>query len=110
MRADDSAVFGPAALAFIEQFSVQTAIVSAAALSAEQGLMDNHLCEAEICRALIKRAERVIVTADSSKFTAKGLIAACGFDEIDLVITDMAPPPHVAEKLEAADVQVMIAE
>lgn len=110
MRADDSAVFGPAALGFIEQFSVQTAVVSAAALSAGQGLMDNHLCEAEICRALVKRAERVIVTADSSKFTAKGLIVACGFDEIDLVITDAPPPPNVAEQLEAADVQVLVAD
>jgi DeoR family glycerol-3-phosphate regulon repressor len=109
MRADDSAVFGPAALAFIEQFSVHTAIVSAAALSADQGLMDNHLCEAEICRALIKRAERVIVAADSSKFTAKGLIVACGFEDIDLLITDGPPPANVAEKLEAADVQVQIA-
>ncbi|TXH36804.1 MAG: DeoR/GlpR transcriptional regulator [Rhodospirillaceae bacterium] len=109
MRADDTAVFGPAALAFIAQFSVHTAIVSAAALSADQGLMDNHLCEAEVCRALVKRAERVIVAADSSKFSAKGLIVACGFEDIDLLITDGPPPPNVAEKLEAADVQVQIA-
>lgn len=110
MRADDNATFGPATLAFIEQFSVQTAIISALAMSAEYGLMDNHLCEAEVCRALIKRAERVIVVCDRTKFTAKALIAACPFTDIDLVITDAEPPANVARKLEAADVQVLIAK
>jgi DeoR family glycerol-3-phosphate regulon repressor len=110
MRADDNANFGPETLAFFEQFSVQTAIISALAMSAEYGLMDNHLCEAEVCRMLIKRAERVIVVCDHTKFTAKALIAACPFSDLDLVITDAEPPASVARKLEAADVQVLIAK
>jgi len=110
MRGDDNANFGPATLAFIEQFSAQTAIISAGALSADYGLMDNHLCEAEVCRMLIQRAERVIVVSDHTKFTAKALIAACPFSEIDLVVTDAEPPANVARQLEAADVQVLIAK
>ena len=38
----------------------------------EFGVMDRHMCEVEVCRVLVERAERVIVAADASKFTAKG--------------------------------------
>lgn len=109
VRADDNAAFGPSALAFIEQFRADTAIISAAAIHPEHGVMDNHLCEAEICRALVRRAQRVILGADHSKFSAQGLVAACGLADIDLLITDAPPPPELARRLEAADVEIQIA-
>jgi DeoR family glycerol-3-phosphate regulon repressor len=109
VRADDSAAFGPSTLAFLEQFQADTAIISAAAIHAETGVMDNHLCEAEVCRTLVRRAHRVILAADHSKFSAQGLVVACALADIDLLITDKAPPPDVAKRLEAADVEVQIA-
>jgi DeoR family glycerol-3-phosphate regulon repressor len=109
VRADDSAAFGPSTLAFIEQFQVDTAVLSAAAINAETGVMDNHLCEAEVCQALIRRGHRVILAADQTKFSAQGLVVACKFGEIDLLITDAPPPAELAKRLEAADVEVQIA-
>jgi DeoR family glycerol-3-phosphate regulon repressor len=109
VRADDSAAFGPSTLAFLEQFQVDTAIISAAAINAETGVMDNHLCEAEICQALVRHAHRVILAADRTKFSAQGLVVACKFDDIDLLITDAPPPAELAKRLEAADVEVQIA-
>ena len=109
VRADDSAAFGPSTLAFLEQFQVDTAVLSAAAINAETGIMDNHLCEAEVCQALVRHAHRVIVAADHTKFSAQGLVVACKFDDIDLLITDAPPPAELAKRLEAADVEVQIA-
>jgi DeoR family glycerol-3-phosphate regulon repressor len=109
VRADDSAAFGPSTLAFLEQFQADTAIISAAAINAETGVMDNHLCEAEVCQALIRRAHRVILAADHTKFAAQGLVVACKFEDIDLLVTDAAPPAELAKRLEAADVEVQIA-
>jgi len=109
VRADDCAAYGPACLSFLAQFSAETAIISAAAISREFGVMDHHMCEVEVCRVLVERAERVIVAADASKFTAKGLIAACPLAEIDLLVTDGLPPAELAEALEAADVELLIA-
>jgi DeoR/GlpR family transcriptional regulator of sugar metabolism len=71
--------------------------------------MDHHMCEVEVCRVLAERAERVIVAADSSKFTAKGLIAACPLADIDLIVTDGPPPADLAQALELADVELLIA-
>ena len=88
---------------------VPCTVLSAAAISREFGVMDHHMCEVEVCRILVERAERVIVAADASKFTAKGLIAACPLAEIDLLVTDAPPPAELAQALEAADVELMVA-
>jgi DeoR family glycerol-3-phosphate regulon repressor len=108
VRADDCAAYGPACLAYLGQFSAETAILSAAAISREFGVMDHHMCEVEVCRVLVERAERVIVAADHTKFSAKGLIAACPLAEIDLVVTDAAPPADLAATFEGADVELLI--
>jgi DeoR family glycerol-3-phosphate regulon repressor len=109
VRADDSAAFGPSTITFLEQFQADTAVISAAAINVDTGVMDNHLCEAEVCRTLIRRAHRVILGADHSKFSAQGLVVACDLADIDLLITDEAPPADLAKRLEAADVEVQIA-
>jgi len=109
VRADDCAAYGPACLAYLAQFSAETAIISAAAISGEFGIMDHHMCEVEVCRTLVERAERVIVAADHSKFTAKGLIAACPLANIDLIVTDAAPPAELAATLEGNDVEFQVA-
>ncbi len=109
VRADDSAAFGPATISFMEQFKVDTAIISTSAVGAELGVMDNHLCEAEVCQTLIRRARRVILATDCSKFAAQGLVVACGFDDVDLLVSDGMPPKDLADRLEAADVELLIA-
>ena len=109
VRADDCASYGPACLSYLTQFSVETAIISAAAISRELGVMDHHMCEVEVCRVMIDRAERVILAADQSKFSAKGLITACALAEVDLIVTDGQPSVEVAAVLETADVELLIA-
>jgi DeoR family glycerol-3-phosphate regulon repressor len=51
----------------------------------------------------------VILAADQSKFSAQGLVTACALADIDLLITDATPPPELAKRLEAADVEIQIA-
>jgi DeoR family glycerol-3-phosphate regulon repressor len=108
-RAEDSAVFGAAALRFVEQFRVRTAILSIAAIDAQDGLMDFHLAEADFSRAVIRRAERVIVVADGSKFTAQAPIKVCDLTDIDLLVTDRPPPPAAVARLAEAEVGVVVA-
>lgn len=109
LRADDAAAFGEAAHDFVEQFQVQHAFLSVGAISSRNGFMDFHLCEAEYSRVVMRRAERKIVIADSSKFERKGFVKVCDLDRVDMLITDAPPPAEVAERLAAADVEVLIA-
>jgi DeoR/GlpR family transcriptional regulator of sugar metabolism len=68
------------------------------------------LSEAEFSRAVIARANRVMVVADHSKFAAQAPVQVCGFAEVDVLITDQAPPAAIARQLDDAGVRVTIAE
>lgn len=109
MRADDAAVFGASAVAFVREFAVRTAILSIGGIDVEHGLMDYQAAEAEFCQAVIGQAGRVIVVADQSKFGRRGFRRACGFDEIDLLITDAPPPVEIAARFAEHGVVVLIA-
>ncbi len=110
LRADDAAAFGPAALAFVEQFEVQHAFLSVAAITSSIGFMDFHLCEVELSRVMMRCAERTVICADSSKFEGKGLVKVCNLEEVDLLITDAPPSAELRKRFDAVEVQVSVAE
>jgi DeoR family glycerol-3-phosphate regulon repressor len=110
IRAHDAAVFGPEAYALFRRFETKWAILSASALRLGKGLMVCDLCEADLARIIIDRAERVIVAADASKFDRVAPIKVCDLDEIDLLVTDAPPPAPLAEGLSRAKTRVLIAE
>ncbi len=108
LRGDSGASLGASALDFIRTFAVQHAIISAGAVDAS-GVMDFDLQEAEFARAvLLCGAQRVVVT-DASKFGRRGFIRVSGFDAVDTILTDAAPPPDVAAALSQAGTRVQLA-
>ena len=109
LRAHDAAAFGPAAIGFVAQFEVRLAILSMGAIHAERGCTYYHLCEAEFSRALIGRAERVLVAADHSKFDRVSLVKACDLAELDLLVTDQAPGTQLTRRLQEAEVALQVA-
>ncbi|MGF1609212.1 MAG: DeoR/GlpR family DNA-binding transcription regulator [Kiloniellales bacterium] len=110
LRAHDAAAFGAETIDFVRRFQLRTAILSMGAVHAEQGFMVYHLCEAEFSRAAIGQSERCIVAADSSKFDHSTLARVCPLDEVDLLVTEAAPPPALAHSLAAAQVEVLVAD
>ena len=50
-----------------------------------------------------------MIVSDCSKFGRQGLVRVCGFESIDLLITDAAPTGAVADALAAAGVTTEIA-
>jgi len=109
LRADDGAVFGAAAIRFVEQFRTRHAVLSIGAVDPTDGLMDFHLQEAEFSRALMRRAECTVVVTDHAKFGGRAPVRVCGFEEIDLLITDRAPPPELTQRIADARVRLLVA-
>lgn len=109
VRADDGAVFGASAIAYVRQFAARNTIISIGGIDAEMGLMDFHVCEAEFSQALMQQADRVIVVADHTKFHRRAFIKVCGFDRIDVLVTDQPPPDEVGLKLAEHGVTVLVA-
>jgi DeoR family transcriptional regulator, ulaG and ulaABCDEF operon transcriptional repressor len=59
---------------------------------------------------LLKRADKLIVLADSSKFAPRGSLVVCPLSRVHMLITDSAAPPSALEMLQAAGVQVIVAD
>ena len=109
LRADDGATFGANAIAFIEQFHVQHAILSISSISGAGAFADTYLCERELSRTVMAHADRTIVVADCSKFRHKAAIRVCDAEEVDMLITDAPPPPALLRRLRDAGVEVLVA-
>ena len=65
--------------------------------------------EAIVKTAICKSARRVVLLCDSAKFGQESLVRFADFENIDTMITDRAPDGALAQALEAAHVEVLIA-
>jgi DeoR family fructose operon transcriptional repressor len=84
------------------------ALIAVGAVSADAGYSTSNLGEAAMMSAMMDRSTRVAVLADSTKF-GRRLFAQIGeLGTADYLVTDAAPPPELAEALEAAGVQVLL--
>ena len=110
LRAHDAGAFGREAITFVRQFSVQYAILSAAAIDAETGFMLFDLQEAEFSREIIQHAEKSIVAADATKFGRRAPVRIEDPSVIDTLVTDAPPPGDIAAFLEEATVNLVVAE
>lgn len=109
LRSHDAGAFGKEAMAFVQQFNVQYAILSAAAIDEVTGFMLFDMQEAEFSREIMRRAARSIVAADASKFGSRAPIQIAPAEAFEKLITNEPPPPKLAAFLEAASVAVRVA-
>jgi DeoR family glycerol-3-phosphate regulon repressor len=109
LNGDNGAAFGASAIQFASSFNVRHAFISIGALDAVTGPADSFLDEAEFARMLLQRGERRYILTDSSKFGRRALIKVCDFSDVDVLITEKAPPDDLSEALRQAEVSVEIA-
>ena len=81
---------GPEATASLQKYQAKTAFLSVGGIG-EEGISNNHHLVVEVERAMISRAEQVILLADYSKFGRRELMPECGWAEVHALITDQTP-------------------
>ncbi len=108
LRAHDGGAFGAEALAFLRQFHVSRAFLSAAALGPD-GVFVHDMSEAEIGRAMASQADEVVIVADRFKFAQSAPIRLFGWDLVTRLITDTAPPPELSRILGLQGVEIVLA-
>jgi DeoR family glycerol-3-phosphate regulon repressor len=106
LHRDSGAALGASALEFIGRFSVEHAVISAGAVDAG-GVMDYDLQEAEFARAVLACGARRIVATDATKFGRRGFIRVTDFAQVDVLVTDRAPPDDLAAALWAVGSEVI---
>jgi DeoR/GlpR family transcriptional regulator of sugar metabolism len=106
---DELSCVGPAAIAGLARYHFDLAVIGAAGLTARWGLTDLTDDEADVQRAAIARADRLVVIADGSKIgrTTPAVVAAA--ERLDALVTDAGAPDAELEALRALGIDIVIA-
>ncbi len=85
---DVPATYGATTINQIALFRPDAAIISPVGLHPEHGATDYFLAEAEVARAMIANAGRLIMLADRSKIGQTSRARLCGCADIDVLVMD----------------------
>lgn len=109
VRRSDGAILGAEAVDYIRQFRPDYAVVGAAAVSEDGGLLDYDLAETQICRAMMTHARHIILAVDSGKFQRDAPVRFGHLSGVHTLVTDAGPPAWVAPLCATCEVELVIA-
>ena len=75
-----------------------------------KGITNSSTIEAEIKRTMLQVSERRILLVDHTKFEIVSLVTFADLQDIDLLITDQAPPQEYFQHCEEYEVDIIVAE
>ena len=107
-RPESYELVGPLAEASLAELNLDVVLIGVDGISAEAGLTTHHEVEAHTNRALISRARRVIVVADSSKVGQVAFARICRLGEVHELITDEAADAGTVAAIRDAGVVVTL--
>ncbi|MHA7218843.1 DeoR/GlpR family DNA-binding transcription regulator [Arthrobacter sp. MDT1-48-3] len=109
VRALTSAAVGSSTVAHFARLRSDVAFIGANGITAGFGLSTPDVDEAAVKTSIVRSARRVVLLADSSKFSEESLISFAYLEDIDALITDRAPRGTLADALADSDVEVIVA-
>lgn len=110
VRRADGAIVGDEAVAFMRRFKTDVAVIGASALDRDGSILDFDVREVAVSRAIVANARRVILVCDNEKFDRVAAVRICDLTEIDVFVTDRAPPAGFAAACARAEVAIKLAD
>jgi DeoR/GlpR family transcriptional regulator of sugar metabolism len=108
LRPLSQALVGPLSRPLLERLWVDRAFMGTFGLSLEAGLTTTDAAEAFTKELVLGRARQVILLADRSKLGTRAFAHAGRLDQVDVLVTDRALEPHVAEVFDRFGVEVLV--
>lgn len=99
---------GPQTIEALHGLHADTMFLGADGLTFSNGVTTANVLEAEVDRALVRSASRIVVVADSSKIGVIGLVTIMPLTKINALITDDKAPPDFVARLRDEGVEVII--
>ncbi len=93
----------------IQHYSARLMFMSAISIG-PLGVIEGDALIARAETKLLRRADRLVVLADASKFAARGSLVVCPLVRIHALITDSAAPPEALAMLKEAGVHTIVVE
>jgi DeoR family glycerol-3-phosphate regulon repressor len=103
---DNAQTLGPMVIEQIRGFQADHAILTVAAIDPAVGAMDANIDEAQVARAMVGHARRILIVADLEKFGRKAAFQVCRTEEIDVIVSEALPGPEHVAALEAGHVEL----
>ncbi len=98
-RPQAEAMVGPQSLEQLDQYHVKTAFIGTEGFSLESGMTTQMVENAETIRKMVTLADRIVLLADSGKYSKTGFVKILPLKAADLVITDNELPANIREAL-----------
>jgi DeoR/GlpR family transcriptional regulator of sugar metabolism len=108
-RTPADALVGPPSLWTLERLQIDILFLGANGIDLKAGYTTPILAEAETNAALIRKATRVVVMADHSKFGRVTLASFAPIEAAHVLITDSAAPRSMLRAIRRRGVQVVVA-
>lgn len=107
VRRSDGGMVGATAVEHISQFRTDVAVIGTSAIDADGTLLDYDIREVHVSQAIIRNARRVILVTDGSKFMRPAPVRIAHLSDVDVLVTDRMPSPHLAALCETHGVEVL---
>lgn len=92
LRRSDGGLVGDFATQTIQQLRFDYAIIGCSALHEDGDILDFDIQEVGVSKTIIRQSAKVLLVADSTKFERKAPAKIASLSEVDVFITDIAPP------------------
>jgi DeoR family fructose operon transcriptional repressor len=109
VRRHTHAAVGSETVGALDAIRADLAFVGTNGLTVEHGFSTPDRTEAAVKRAIIERARRVVVLADSSKVGVERTIKFAELADVDTLVTDKEITPHDRKAIEREGVEVITA-
>jgi DeoR family transcriptional regulator, aga operon transcriptional repressor len=107
-RPESYELVGPLAESALAALNLDVVLLGVDGIAVGEGFTTHHEVEAHTNRALIERARRVIVVADSSKIGRIAFARICAVHEVDELISDDGADPAEVDAIQTAGVEVTL--
>lgn len=109
VRKADGGIVGETAIDAINQFKVDYAVMGVSAIDEDGALLDFDYREVRAAQAIISNSRKVILVADNLKFARSAPVRIGHMRDVDVFVTDMAPPPAVTDVCLERGVRIEVA-
>lgn len=107
---DSLSVSGMHAMRFVDDVNLDIAFLSPSGFSLSGGFTCGNYGECELKALVAKKARFVVMLMDRTKIDRVLPFTFCGFEDVDVLVTDAPLPDDVAAAARAAGTKVVVAE
>lgn len=109
IRSGEYSMVGHLAERIFSDFFVDKLFLGAGAVDIKAGLSEFNIEDTLVKRAMIKSAKRVILVADSTKFSRVAFTSIVPISNVHTIVTDTDIDPHLVSQIRKEGIEVILA-